>query len=376
MRPWALIIAGLAFTCSLTIAAMGCGSELEVSSSPPADSSASAPNRWTKLGGGGDSPPGRQLHSMTYVPNTGKLLVFGGLRLDLAGNKAIEYDDLWSYDLIRDQWDQVPTEEPHPSARYGAAMIHEPTTGQVVLFGGYSMLGPDPNTFYDRVFTDTWMYDATNNRWRECEPEGTIPDAPGVVTYDSDSNRVVMVSSSRAATGALTNRVWAYDARLDRWEEIETPSDRPEGREGHGVVYDGGNHRLVLFGGRSETALLNDVWGCDLRTGSWTRIEASGAVPPPSVYQKFFAGPAGAALLLEQIHDPGSLPLVFQYDLGEDRWTQFERSSVSYPPPRAEASVAYNDEARCFMLFGGAWSGEPEAPVTHYDDIWRYSLAP
>src|ERR1019366_8461497 len=73
------------------------------------------------------SPPARWFASMAYDPSTGQLVLFGGS--DGSGELA----DTWTWN--GSTWaEQLPSTS--PPARQGASMAFDPASGQLVLFGG------------------------------------------------------------------------------------------------------------------------------------------------------------------------------------------------------------------------------------------------
>ena len=62
------------------------------------------------------SPPPRQYARMSYNPNDGTVLLFGG-----ANTGGMALDDLWQYDYLTNIWTEIIT-SPQPSARYFQAI--------------------------------------------------------------------------------------------------------------------------------------------------------------------------------------------------------------------------------------------------------------
>jgi hypothetical protein len=87
------------------------------------------------------SPPARDDASMAYDPSTGNMVLFGGY--DGSGGYL---NDTWTWDGTT--WTQQ-SPVTSPPARVGASMAYDPSTGNMVLFGGAGNSG-----FLD----DTWTY--------------------------------------------------------------------------------------------------------------------------------------------------------------------------------------------------------------------------
>lgn len=91
---------------------------------------------------------------MAVRPSDGKVVVYGGLRAVIAADKkTIDQfydDDMWIWDGSASSWTEVPMPEYGPKPRQNAGFDFDPTTGKLVLFGGFS------GNFY---YSDTWFWD-------------------------------------------------------------------------------------------------------------------------------------------------------------------------------------------------------------------------
>src|SRR5690554_4049701 len=82
---------------------------------------------------------------------------------------------------------------------------------------------------------------------------------------------------------ALALAVLPDVCRAQQWVNL-TPADgpAPAPRAHAAAIYDADGHRLVLFGGRTASESLNDVWALDLATHQWTELTpATGPAPAP-----------------------------------------------------------------------------------------------
>ncbi len=203
-----------------------------------------ADNTWTDLTGSG-GPSARSAHSMVYDPDTGEVILFGGV------SDAGLYDDTWAYDPAAETWTELLPEGPVPSARSGHAMAYDDLSGQVILFGGYD----------GSLVSDTWAYDRVANTWTKLDPLGTVPSARGNhrMVYDSASGQVILFGGYDG--GADLYDTWAYDPALNTWTDLD-PIGPPPAREEHAMVYDPDGGRVIIFGGLDQPADvdLNDTW--------------------------------------------------------------------------------------------------------------------
>jgi N-acetylneuraminic acid mutarotase len=201
------------------------------------------------------SPSARLYPSMVDDPTTGMVVLFGGW----TGSSAL--GDTWTYDARTDTWaDRKPTAAPPP--RWGAAMAFEPTADRVILFGGLS-------ASYDGStrFGDTWEYDTVANTWTQLQPTGDLPPSRGYATmaWDPAASRAVLFGGFAGGSNLLGD-TWAYDPTAASWTHHHPPRTSPAVRDFHSMVYDSTGKDILLFGGLTGTTgnlngtLLNDIW--------------------------------------------------------------------------------------------------------------------
>ncbi|MBA3532007.1 MAG: hypothetical protein H0T73_08825 [Ardenticatenales bacterium] len=171
------------------------------------------------------------------------------------------YNDTWAFDLERNSWSNVTPEGDLPLNRclHGAAMTGP---GSLALFGGCSSgFGPCPQE-------DSWVLDPTTTQWRQISETG--PSArtfPGMVSL-ADRSEVLLFGGGGAEQADL-NDVWILDSVLEQWREVNPEGTPPTARDGHsmtrvmtfdiGSAPSSGSHILV-FGGESNGEVLNDLW--------------------------------------------------------------------------------------------------------------------
>ena len=112
------------------------------------------------------APPARQDAAMAYDPNTGKVLLFGGMTIA----DGRQRNDTWAWDG-RDLTPVSPGVSPAP--REGMALTTFAVKSEVLLIGGWST-GP---------FSDVWTWNGIT--WRQAPSPGTRQNATAVDAGDS-----------------------------------------------------------------------------------------------------------------------------------------------------------------------------------------------
>lgn len=212
-------------------------------------------------------PPARGFSSMTFDGASGQFVLFGG-----RVGSAISDDDNGTWVYKKGDW----TEETTPdelSAREMAAMAYDPTTKQVVLFGGRSAT---------ETYGDTWVW--SNGSWSEASPKNSpSPRAAAAMVYDQSSGQLLLFGGGIGAT-TWYNDTWVWNRK--NWKQL-SPAASPSPRLGASLAYDPKTRDVVLFGGYANNGdEYNDTWTWNGQTWSnpVTAKAPSGRVAPALAY--------------------------------------------------------------------------------------------
>lgn len=143
------------------------------------------------------TPPPRLAASMTYDPDLGGVVLFGGYNnSDPTGGTLL--NDLWLYK--GGSWSRLP-DAAAPSVRTWASIAYDPPLREIVLYGGISA----SSTCYG----DTWTYNGT---WTHVTvpsggPTGLAATALG---YDPDLGAPVLTGGTTCA-GAASTSTWTFN---------------------------------------------------------------------------------------------------------------------------------------------------------------------
>jgi len=318
------------------------------------------------------------------------------------------------FDEASGGWKAVTITGSAPLARLGAAFGYDPTSGDLVLFGGESL----PNgSAQPQALNDTWelSYTAATNTGTWTQVDGgagcptACPGAPparyaasadqapqmqGMVLFGGES----VVPANASGTPVAYGDTWLWNGTSQTWTAL-----RPSGASGvvprysAVLAYFGPNNTDVLFGGNqgatstfcrgnltvgSGSCLdpLNDTWkltyNATAKTWAWT----SGGSAPPGLLPRAFA--AGASSLTGVtvaggLNGSGAGKGVTSEQLMGDTWTWSNASGWTQPcnpctpapPASAGAAMAYQRAHNEDILFGGYTdTAPPAAPTTAW--IW------
>ena len=191
------------------------------------------------------APSPRWMARMAHDPVSDRVILFGGLGSTSSPNPT--FGDTWAWDGT--DWTQL-TPISSPPARFAHSMCLDPTTGQILLFGGQSSTG---------FFNDTWTW--TGSTWQQLSPLSTSPsirDGASMVA-DTTQNRVLLFGGGM---GSLQyDDTWAWDGQ--DWTLL-TPSAKPPERVSAMMSWDALRREAVLFGGYiglgAVKSYLGDTW--------------------------------------------------------------------------------------------------------------------
>ncbi len=314
------------------------------------------------------SPQARTSVSMEYVPDIGKIVMFGGRGKSIYEGQAIPYSshaslfgDTWTYDGAT--WaKQSPATS--PPARCYATMAYDPPIKRLVLFGG---MGTNAASGYDssnaeRWLYDTWTYDGAT--WADAHP-AMSPSQQGQLVYDPALGKLFLFGGGvEVATGQPVERAtWTYDGTT--WTKGPQAATPPASGS---ITYDAALRKIVLLESRiaSEVGSSTATWTYDGTT--WT-LQSPLASPPA----RYGAPMVYASTIRQTVLFGGSFSQYrTNYDLN-DTWTYTGRTwtqvSTIAPPARSDASMVYDPRLKSVVLFGGVdnrgevwnetWSFEP-----------------
>ena len=354
-------------TAGTSVLATTSSAPVSTSSAPVSASSASSTTTtppamatWADLRPSGDVPAARAGHSMVYDPVSGKVILFGGWA-------EADFNDTWAYDPATNTWADLLPSGDVPAARHDHAMTYDVASGKVILFGGI-----EKSTYLE--LDDTWAYDPSANAWTELNPEGDLPASRCLhaLVYDPGTKKVVLYGGSRR--GGCLGDVWTYDPATNAWTDVTPTGGKPLARYGTRVVYDPDLGRVLLFGG-SDGHLLGDTWSYDPAGDAWTDlipVDSTAVKPPARQFHTMAYDSEGKRTILFGGCGVTALGDAWAYESSANSWTALVSQGAA-PSARAYSSMAYAADAGVLIVFGGS---EDVAPFKPAGDTWSCDATP
>ncbi len=253
---------------------------------------------WQLVATGG-GPGGRYQHGLVFDAVRNEVLAVGGLT---ASNGTAG-----SYSWNGTRWQMVVGEPVQPQGGYGLRAAADPVLGGALMFGGatwhydaggWTVLTPAASPSYrvqtamwsdgarawlfgglDNIgglsFDETWSWNGTT--WQRSLPASRpAARARSAVAFDTVRGRAVLFGGAANFGSLPLADTWEFDGL--NWQQL-APGPAPMARHGHGMCFDPGRARTVLFGGSgsSSSTWFRDTW--EWNGTAWTSVAT--AVQPP-----------------------------------------------------------------------------------------------
>jgi hypothetical protein len=210
--------------------------------------------------------------------------------------------------------------------------------------------------------------------WRNITPtDGPAPMArvnPSAI-YDALTHRMI-VFGGRSSSGDLDD-LWAFDLNTHQWSEIQPASEvLPEKRYTHNALYDPEHHQMLIWSGRhagTSSVLFNDVWSFDLQSLTWTELIPDGRGPNTRY---------GTAAVLDLrtrtlvnfagFTAGGRFDDTWRFAIDDLVWTEIS-PATGHPGKRCLHAGSYDTRTHRMLIYGGQGS-----PNGLWDDLWAFDL--
>jgi hypothetical protein len=240
-------------------------------------------NHWALLGTTGSPPSARIGHSAIYDAANNRMIVFGGED----GSPSPLQNDVYILTLgVSPSWSKPATLGTAPTARLGHTAVYDPTNQRMVVFGGTDNKTENLDCFFLSLPTTPPFV------WTPA-PFGPIQRTEHAAAYDHTHQQMILFGGLDQQTqgdgSILNDETWSLTLGNSPFWTPLTFSGTPSFREGHTLIMDSFNQRMILFGGDTTFGPLttpnDEVWALRLdQTPTWVFLSPSAGAPPPKRY--------------------------------------------------------------------------------------------
>jgi hypothetical protein len=159
---------------------------------------------WAQLTPSGMGPSTRYAHRAIYDPILNSMMMFGGVLFTTFPTfSSTNLNDTWSLSLSGSPaWSQVSPPDPLPSARNGMSMVYDSARDRVLVCGGADSTG---------ALSDAWALSLSGSpAWTQAAPAGDVPPArtEHAAVYEPSSDQMVIFGGFAGATHL--SDTWAF----------------------------------------------------------------------------------------------------------------------------------------------------------------------
>jgi len=227
------------------------------------------------------NPQARAEHSAVYDAATDRIIAFAG-HLAFFGTDHNDTRILSNANglLSPSTWSTLSPAGGPPAIRASHRAIYDAANNRMTIFSGYNLIHTCcPYIISD--YNDVWVLSNANGQggiptWTQIAPLGGLPQSRAAhsTVYDATNNRALVFGGSAWNNTTQASTVFGDLWQLSSanglggtpvWTQLAQSGALPGPRFYHTAAFDTANQRMIVLGGRDETATpSNRVWVLDL----------------------------------------------------------------------------------------------------------------
>lgn len=247
---------------------------------------------WQQLTTTGTPPSARSNPVAVFSAATREMILHGG-NTSTSGASFSPQADTWALHLDTLAWREIKPSGAKPKARLFHAAALDASTRRLFIYGGGGA-----GAFQGPFYGDLWALDLVTGSWESLHAGGNgAPLGRIWSTLLADGGKVVLFGGHDDGPVGNNNDTWTFDPATGQWASVVPPEDvveqpagfcqfparftapnlaAPDRRSAQQAGFDPSSGRWLIFGGKTDCGLIDDVWSLDVASGQWSRqVEAS-----------------------------------------------------------------------------------------------------
>jgi len=284
------------------------------------------PNTWIKrspIPGGPPSPGMGYEASLVYDPVSRRVLRWGGHNQGGGGEQNAE---LWAYEPSKNRWTLIEPNTAPPGVCCAQQNVFDPVNGRFLRFAAFS--GSHGWQWFREIYlsnSSVWAFDPATNTWHDRRPLPAPRTSPlRCAAFDTEHQVTVVFGGEGNQEGTVV-----YDAFTNTWTR-QKPAIQPAFRSGGNMAYDAAARRHILFG--SQFTDDPHTWAYDLRLNQWQDLKPQHQ-PPTNRNDAVLAYDANGRVVIALVRaadqlkgdgvEQGHLE-TWAFETGKNTWTKLD----------------------------------------------------
>lgn len=264
-------------------------------------------------------PPPSPRCNMTLVahPDKDELIMFGGEYF--TGNKMHLYNDLFYYNIRKNEWTAVSSPQPPPPRSSHQAVTSSQGGGQMWVFGG-EFSSHTQSQFYH--YRDLWLLHLKDKKWEQIKSPGG-PSARSGHRMAAFKKQLIVFGGfhENVRDYHYFNDAYAFDLDTYTWSQLQPGGISPSPRSGCVLFPTLTCTRLVVYGGYSRERVKRDIDKGTMHTDMfalqpegkgeggkpvkwrWVSLKQSGARPSPRSSMSAVVAPGNRGIIFGGVYD-------------------------------------------------------------------------
>lgn len=315
--------------------------------------SCSEDKAWSKISATG---PVERSSSFGFVDELNRFVIVGGKKENQS------FKDVWALNLSKKKWEEIPVN--NISLEEGEKLNYSVfNEGTLYLAGSYKDGQAVPINIYKwEVYSNVWQKMNT-------ESGASLRGHTAVLLKDTSffGEPVIVIFGGQDPSSKVQNGINIFRLETKLFETIEVSGELPKARMNHSTVISN-NNKMIIFGGKNDVGILNDMWEFDFSNKMWTKISDADidlAYGRTTLFDKddnsiiFYGG-----------KNDKSEPVsgFYIYSINSKKWDSIDSSDG--PGARFGISAAITS-GNDIIFFGGIQKNGTE--FIEKNDIWKYN---